>query len=107
MVYVGSCLCRECRCGNEYALLGSLTMKGPDEFLDLRSTDRSVPFFCLQVNNIKSKTVLADHAIDTLVAGPTNGLACVPSRASVPHFQKEFDDKALKELRRRRFDAVQ
>src|SRR5436309_12996420 len=82
-------------------------MERPDESLDLRSTDRSVPFLRLQVDNIKSKTVFADHAIATLVAGPADGLACVPPRPSVAHFQKQLDDEALKKLRGRRFDPGQ
>src|SRR5207244_9436402 len=92
---------------NEHALLSSLAMERPDEPLDLRSADRSVPFLGLQVDNIKSKTVFADHTIDALVAGPADGLACVPPRSSVAHLQEELDDEALKELRGRRLDPGQ
>src|SRR4029453_11665192 len=82
-------------------------MERPDESLDLRPPDRSVPFLRLQVDNIKSKTIFADHTIDAFVAGPADGLACVAPRPSLTHFQEQLDDETLKKLRGRRFDPAQ
>lgn len=64
-------------------------------------------FLGLQVHNVKSKAVFADHTIDALVARPADGLAGIPPSPSVTHPQEQLDDETLEELRGRRLDAAQ
>src|SRR5437667_4053866 len=62
-------------------------------------------FFCLKVHDVETETVFTDNAVNSFVAAFPDGLAGILTRAAVSHGQKEFDNQALKEPRRRRLHA--
>ena len=60
----------------------------------------------LNVNAIKSKGVLVNHAINSVVAAAAKRAASVGDGTAETHAQKQIDDKPLKEIRRRAANAI-
>ncbi len=53
----------------------------------------------LQVDAIKSKTVLAHHTVDALVAGSPKLMACIFNGTAVPHSQQQVRNQLREERR--------
>lgn len=86
-----------------------MPVKAAEEIPDRAST-YTVSFSItlgLDVNPVKSKSSLIDHAINTVVATSTDGAASVGGRAAVTHAEKQVDEKALKEIGRSRANAIE
>ena len=60
----------------------------------------------LNINAIKPKSVLVNHAINSVVAAAAKGAASIGNGTAKSHAQKQIDDKALKKIRRRAADTV-
>src|SRR5438128_5060905 len=88
------------RC-DEHTFLRPLAVQSAYEPLDLWPSDRSFPFFRLEVHNIETKSILANNAVYSFVTTPADCLAGILTRTAVTHCQQQFDNQAFEELGRR------
>src|SRR5712691_4525382 len=61
---------------------------------------------CLDINSVKSQSILIDYTVDASVAGATDNFSSLFPRTPVPHCEKQCDDEAFKKRRRRGKDTV-
>jgi hypothetical protein len=54
----------------------------------------------LDIDSVETKAILTDYSVDSLVAHAANRSSGFRTVAAITHFQKEFDNQVLKELRR-------
>ena len=81
---------------NEDALSCTPASKSSVKCLHIRSTDRTVPTFCLDVDPLKPEFVKRDNSIDSPVPGVTHPLKVLLARA-VTQCVQEFENKLLEE----------
>ncbi len=66
----------------------------------------SIPFR-LNINPVKPEGVLINHAVNAVVAAPSDSATRIGSRTAEPHAEQQIDNQALKKVRRSGADAVE
>ena len=70
------------------------------------SSDRRLPSLSLKIDNVKTKFILFDNAVYSIIATLTYSLTSIFPRAAVTHTDEQIDNKFFKEFWRTFLDSI-